>query len=111
MQPDTILAARDLGRIGAPPHDGGDDRAIAGGARGGGEGDPIADMEAGIGGQPLVDGNSSKAPLSRKPVGEEGDQREENEGVAGGQRRTVPTQLPVSASECRVSAIEYDGSA
>ena len=54
VQPDAILAARDLGRIGAPLDDRGDDDAVARHARLGREDDMVADAETSVGGEARV---------------------------------------------------------
>ena len=54
VQADAVLTARDLGGIGAPLDDAGDDDGIARSAGLGGDDDPIADTQPGIGGEPTV---------------------------------------------------------
>jgi hypothetical protein len=56
MQPDAILAARDLGRVGATLDDGGDDGAVARHPRLGRDDDAVADAEPGVGGEARVYG-------------------------------------------------------
>jgi hypothetical protein len=51
VQPDAILAARDLGGIGAALHDAVDDDRVAGLARPAGDDHAIADAERGVGGE------------------------------------------------------------
>jgi hypothetical protein len=54
VQPDPILAARDLGRVGAPLHDRGDDDAVARYPRFRREDEVVADAQAGVGGEARV---------------------------------------------------------
>jgi hypothetical protein len=54
MQPDAILASRDLSRVSAALNDGGDDDGVAGEAGLGRDDDTIADAEAGVGGEASV---------------------------------------------------------
>lgn len=54
MQPDAVLAARDLGRIGAPADDCTDADGVAGGFGCGGDDDPITEPKMGVGGEASV---------------------------------------------------------
>lgn len=74
MQPDAILATRDLGRVGAPLDDRGDDDAVTGHARLRGEDDAVADAEPGVGGEARVDCNTACLILRREQM-----QRQEKE--------------------------------
>src|SRR6185436_13420117 len=59
MQPDAILAARDLGRVGATLDDGGDDNAVARHPWLGRDDDAVADAEPDVGGEARVYGDGA----------------------------------------------------
>lgn len=101
MQTHPILTARDLGRIGAPAHDGGDDDGVAlGGGRRRND-DAVAEMQPGVGGEPIVDGNG---PLRREHRRGKDEQKER-----ALQRRADALQCVVSFRDSRVSANVYEG--
>ena len=54
VQPDAILAARDLGGVGAPLDDGGDDDRVARHSRLRRDDDAVTDAERGVGGEARV---------------------------------------------------------
>ena len=101
MQTHPILAARDLGRVGAPAHDGGDDD---GGSLGVGRrrnDDAVAEMQAGVGGEALVYRDASLCRQCRRG------QNEQKEREL--QRRADALQCVVSFRDSRVSANVYEG--
>ena len=67
VQPDAILAARDLGGIGAPLDDAGDDGGVAGLTGPAREHDAVADAKAGVGGEAAVDGERARSGCVRRP--------------------------------------------
>jgi hypothetical protein len=88
MQPHAMLAARDLGWIGAALGDGGDDDGVARQARLGGDDDAVADVKTGVGGQSRVDRDGAwrvLRPLRIHAQGKEEQERSESgsHGVAG----------------------------
>jgi hypothetical protein len=115
VQPDAVLVAGDVARIGAAAYEGGDAHGVAGriGARA--ELDEVADAEAGVGGQSLVDrhravrGRSGgRAPAARRldrdrrrERGDESEERGEEHrarraaGGTGWRRTDVPPGRPV----------------
>ncbi len=137
---DAILAARDLGGIGATLHDGGDDDGVARLAGSGGDDDAIADVELRVGGEAAVYRDRAWRVLraathgARRVLRRCGARRgsEQRGGVRVGRSRRRGTnaraaarvprddaqrcraalaQCAVSASAPRVSASVYDGSA
>ena len=106
MQPHAILAARDLGGIGSATDDRADDGGVARRFGRGSDDDAVAEPESGVGGQPLVNRNGPRGALRLQRAGEE---RNEREYEADGQRRAVSDQCAVSLSDSRVSTIVYDG--
>lgn len=101
VQAHAILAARDLGRVGAPAHDGADHDRVTLGFRRGRDDDPVAEMQPGVGGEPFVDRDASLCRQDRR--GED----EQQERVL--QRRADALQCAVSFSDSRVCASVYDG--
>ena len=121
MEAHPILAAGDLGRIGAATHDGAHDGRITRSVRCRREDDAIAEPQAGVGGEPLVYGNSPRLLRARTRQGprsilgaeRRGMEREEDEKDrrATRQRRAEADQCAVSFSDSRVSTSVYEGAA
>lgn len=65
MQTHPILAARDLGGVGAPTHDGTDGHRIAGRLWCRGDNDAVAESKAGVGGEPVVYGYGPRVLRAR----------------------------------------------
>jgi hypothetical protein len=103
-----VFAARDLRRIGAPPHDRTNGRAVtrARSAGRGRERDAVAEPETGVGGETLIDGDRARRGLrrsgARRDPGEGQKQREAD------QRRADADQSAVSLRAWRVSGSVYD---
>src|SRR4051812_44252624 len=79
MQADAILAARDLGRIGAALGDGGDDDGVAGLAGAGRDDDAITDVQLRVGGEATVYCNGTWRLLCRSAPHGDGEQEKANE--------------------------------
>ena len=101
MQAHPVFAARDLGRIGAPAHDGAHDHRVAQCFRSGRDDDAVAETKPGVGGEPLVY-RYGTLPAENWRRGDEQKEREL-------QRRADELQCAVSFSASRVSASVYDG--
>jgi hypothetical protein len=63
VQPDAVLAPRDLGGIGAALGDGGDDDGVAGLAGTGGDDDAITEVQVRVGGEAAVYCNGARRVL------------------------------------------------
>jgi len=70
VEPNAILAAGDLGGIGAAVDDGCDDGGVARRFGGGGEDDAVTEPQAGVGGEAFVDRNR---PLRVESPSEQGE--------------------------------------
>jgi hypothetical protein len=115
VHPDAVLAPGDLGGIGAPLDDAGDDGAVAGLAGRSGERDTVAHAESGVGGEARVycDGacavlrartrNRACALLRRK--GAEGEEQQEDDGAKdhGDARRTRADRRAFLAADASLS--------
>ena len=103
MEPDPILAARDVRRVGRRARDRGDDDRVARCARAPRDDDTVADTQPRVRREPLVDRDGARRGRLRQREGEK-----EWESVQWA--RAFFAQVTVSRSSSRDSSSVYDGS-